>query len=61
MVGAEGKEQVKGSGVCGACGAVVWCGCVKGGKVIKLWSGPKASKLEEGGVVGAGGKQQVKG
>ena len=41
VVGAEGKEQVKGSGVCGACGAVVWCGCVKGGKGDQIMVRPE--------------------
>ena len=43
--------------MCGGCGAVVWCGGVKGGEVIMVR--PEGSDLEEGGVVGAGGKEQV--
>ena len=43
--------------LCGGCGAVV--GGVKGGEVIMVR--PEGSGLEEGGVVGAGGKEQVKG
>ena len=45
--------------MCGGCGAVVvWCGSgVKGGEVIMVR--PEGSDLEEGGVVGAGGKEQV--
>ena len=46
--------------MCRGCGAVVWCGSgVKGGEVIMVR--PEGSDLEEGGVVGAGGKEQVKG
>ena len=44
--------------MCGGCGAVVWCGSgVKGGEVIMVR--PEGADLEEGGVVGAGGKEQV--